>query len=78
MKEVFYRARFLECNEYPRDYRDCIKQAIKEIIPDKELRDIYNAFGINFDEYCSDMANLYLNYKTKKWENYGKISKDLY
>ena len=63
MNEVFKRTAFLEINEYPRDWRDCVLQAINELVSNKELRDIYNMCGITFNEYVEDMCSCYLRYK---------------
>ena len=65
MNEILSRARFLEINEYPRDYRDCVKQAIDELVVPDEMRDLYNIFGINHDEYIENMCEYYLRYKSQ-------------
>ena len=64
---------FLEMNEYPRDYRDCVKQAIKELNKPNEMQDLYNLFGIDNEEYVHDMCECYLRYKSQQvsemWRN---------
>lgn len=66
MNDVFKRTMFLEMNNYPSDYRDCVRQAVKELMPDYELREIYTLHGITYDEYINDMSNAYLRYKSQK------------
>jgi hypothetical protein len=66
MREVFRRARFLEINNYPSDYRDCIKQAVRELVPEYELIDIYTLYGITYEEYIEDICRVYLRYKNQK------------
>lgn len=77
MNEVFRRARFLEINNYPSDHRDCIKQAVREIVPEYELVDIYTLYGITYEEYIEDMSNSYLRYKneriSKTWQKSHSI-----
>jgi hypothetical protein len=66
MNEVFRRARFLEINNYPSDHRDCIRQAVREIVPEYELIDIYTLYGITYEQYIEDIASAYLRYKSQK------------
>ena len=58
---------------YPIDHRDCIRQAVKEFVPEYELTDIYSLYGITYEEYIEDMAKAYLRYKSQKvsemWQN---------
>ena len=63
MTDVFERTALLEINEYPRDYRDCIKQAVKECVSDEELRDTYNLLDITYDQYIEDLCRSYLSFK---------------
>lgn len=76
MNEVFKRARFLEINNYPTDYRDCIRQAIREIVPEYELIDIYTLYGITYDEFIEDISCAYLRYKSQKisdaWKEFAE------
>lgn len=65
MSEVFKRARFLEINNYPVDHKDCIRQAVKELISDYELIDLYTLYGITYDEYIDDMSKAYLRFKSQ-------------
>lgn len=51
---------------YPIDHRDCMRQAVREFVPEYELIDIYSLYGITYDEYITDMANSYLRYKSQK------------
>ena len=72
MEEVFKRTALLEINEYPRDYRDCLKQAVKECVSDKELRDTYNLLDITYDQYIEDLCRSYLTFKRKLLSSYWK------
>ena len=42
MNEVFDRTMFLEMANYNNDPREYLKQAVKELVSDRELQDIYN------------------------------------
>ena len=66
MNEVFNRTMFLEINEYPRDYRDCVRQAVIELVSSEQLRDLYTLYGITFDEFVEDAAKAYLRHKAEK------------
>lgn len=66
MNEVFRRAMFLEMSNYPIDHRDCIRQAVREIVPDYEFVDMYALYGITYEEYIEDMTNSYLRYKSER------------
>lgn len=73
MDEIFSRARFLEINNYPISHKDCIKQAVRELVPEYEIMDTYTLYGITYEEYIEDMAKAYLRYKSQKvsevWQN---------
>ena len=73
MEEVFKRAMFLEINDYPRDYRDCVRQAISELKNPNEMIDLCNIFGIDTETYIHDMCECYLRHKSqqvsKMWRN---------
>ena len=73
MKEVFrldkntiemfkYIDKLIERN-YPIDYRDCTRLAVREFVSDYELTDIYSLYGITYEDYIEDMAKSYLRYK---------------
>ena len=64
--EVFRRARFLDINNYPMNPRDCVVQAVREIVPENELIDMYTLYGITYDEYIEDMTICYIRYKTEE------------
>lgn len=64
--EVFRRARFLEMNNYPMSPRECIVQAVRELVPENELIDMYALYGITYDEYIEDMVSCYMRYKTEE------------
>lgn len=63
--EIIARARNLAINEYPRDPRDCIRQAVSELVTDKVIKDVCALFDITKDEYLSDKFynNLYEDYQ---------------
>ena len=63
MSELFNRTMFLEMCNYPTSPKDCMRQAVKELMPDYELIDLYMLYGITYDEYLEDMTNAYLRYK---------------
>ena len=64
--EMFqYVDKLIERN-YPIDHRDCMRQAVREFVPEYELIDIYSLYGITYDEYITDMANSYLRHKSQK------------
>lgn len=69
MEEVFERTMFLEMNNYTKSYKECLIQAIKELIPDYYLKDIYSIFGITYNEYIEDMSNAYLKYRSSTCQN---------
>lgn len=66
MNELFNRTMFLEMANYPTSPKDCIRQAVRELMPDYELIDLYRLYGITYEEYIEDMTNSYLRYKNKK------------
>ena len=66
MSEVFKRAMFLEMSNYQSNHKDCIRQAIKELVPEYELIDLYTLYGVTYDEYVDDMSNAYLRFKSRK------------
>ena len=72
MEEVFKRTALLEINEYPRDYRDCLRQAVKECVSDEELRDTYNLLDITYDQYIEDLCRSYLGFKRDLISAYWK------
>lgn len=66
MNEVFKRTMFLEMSNYPTHHRDCVIQAVKEIIPENEIIDLYTLYGITYNEYIDDMSAAYLRFKSQK------------
>ena len=66
MNEVFDRTMFLQMANYNNNHKECLIQAVRELVSDKELQDTYNINGITYDEYIEDMANAYLRYKSQK------------
>lgn len=57
---------FLEMSNYPVSHRDCVIQAVKDLIPENEIIDLYSLYGITYDEYINDMASAYLRFKSQK------------
>jgi hypothetical protein len=72
MNEVFKRTAFLEVNEYPRDYRECLRQAVHELMTPEDLRDTYNLLGTNYEEFINDMSDSYIRYKHALLREYLK------
>ena len=72
MNEIFKRTALLEINEYPRDYRDCLKQAVKECMSDTDLKDSYNLLDITYDQYIEDLCRSYLGFKRDLISAYWK------
>ena len=66
MSEVFKRTMFLEMSNYPISHRDCVIQAVRELVPENEIIDLYSLYGVTYDEYIDDMANAYLRFKSQK------------
>lgn len=64
--EMFDHVDKLIERNYPVDHRDCMRQAVKEFMPEYALVDMYNLYGITYDEYINDMASSYLRYKSHK------------
>lgn len=58
-----YVDKLMERN-YPVDHRDCMRQAVREFVPEYELTDIYSLYGISYNDYIEDMTQSYLRYKS--------------
>ena len=63
MNEVFKLTAILEAEQYPRDYRECLKDVMSECITAADMRDTCNMFDITYDQFFSDMCESYLRYK---------------
>lgn len=63
MEEIFKRVAFLEIQDYPRDWRDCIKQAMGEF--NDEVRDAVNQFDITYDDFYDNCVKCYPKFKSK-------------
>lgn len=72
MNDVFKRTAFLEISEYPRDYRDCLKQAVHELMSSDGLRDAYIMFDIGYDEFIDSACKDYLKFKYEIIKTYWK------
>jgi hypothetical protein len=46
-----------------RDVRECVEQAVKELVSEEELSRTYTTFGIDYNEYIDDMCKAYFRYK---------------
>ena len=66
MNELFNRVMFLEINNYPKNPKMCVIRAVRDIIPEYELIDIYSLYGITYDEYIEDTTKAYLRWKSAK------------
>ena len=64
MNEIFERTAFLEMQDYPRDWRDCIKQSVSEF--NDKVRDSVNQFGITYDEFYDNCIKNYPKFKSQK------------
>lgn len=69
MEEIFKIASRIEKDNYPIDHRDCIRQAVREVVPENELIDTYTLYGITYEEYIEDVSKAYLRYKSQKVSN---------
>ena len=66
MKELFKEVEQFQEHNYPIDHREVISVLINKYVTPEELRDMYNLYGITYEEYINDLSNNYLNYKSKK------------
>lgn len=72
MNEVFKLTAILEAEQYPRDYRECLKDVIRECITAEDMRDTCNMFDITYDQFFADMCESYLRYKHELLRTYLK------
>lgn len=72
MNEVFKLTAILEAEQYPRDYRECLKDVIRECITAEDMRDTCNMFDITHDQFFADMCESYLRYKHELLRTYLK------
>lgn len=57
---IIARTDFLVMSEYPRDYRDCVRQAVHELMTDEALYEISQWYGdISEQDYAEDMCGAY-------------------
>lgn len=61
MREIFERTRFLEIQDYPRSWQDCLKQALSEL--NDASRDAVNCFDITYDEFHDNCFRVYPLFK---------------
>lgn len=72
MNNIFKLTAILEAQQYPRDYRECLKDAIKECMTAEDLRDTYNLLDVTHDQFIEDMCQGYLRYKHELLRAYLK------
>jgi hypothetical protein len=65
MREIFERTRFLEIQDYPRSWQDCLKQALSEL--NDASRDAVNCFDITYDEFYENCLKCYPSFKAKRY-----------
>lgn len=57
---IIARTDFLVMSNYPRDYRDCVRQAVDELVKDEDLYEMSQWYGdISRNEYAEDMCGAY-------------------
>ena len=73
MTELYKEVARLEQINYPTNPKECVIVAVKKLIPEYELMDIYSLYGITYDEYIEDTTKAYLRWKSNKlselWQN---------
>ena len=58
--EIIARTHFLVLSHYPRDYRECVRQAVRELMTDEALHKISQWYGdISEYDYATDMCGVY-------------------
>lgn len=58
--EVIARAHFLVLSNYPRDYRECVRQAVNELVKDEDLYRMSQWYGdISRHDFAEDMCGVY-------------------
>lgn len=63
MRDVFDRTMFLQMRNYSSDYRESVRQAVKELVPEDELREIYTIYGVDYNQYIDDVTKQYIKYR---------------
>lgn len=66
MTELYKEVARLEEHNYPINPKECVIIAVKNLIPEYELIDIYSLYGITYDEYIEDTTKAYLRWKSAK------------
>ena len=61
MREIFERTRFLEIQDYPRSWQDCLNQALSEF--NNASRDVVNCFDITYEEFTDNCIKCYPKFK---------------
>lgn len=72
MIDVFKRALHIELDNYTSAYKDCLKQAVQELIPEKELANTCLIYDININEYIDQLYKDYLKFKYELLTGYYK------
>lgn len=64
MTEVYKRALFLELELSGKTEKECVEQAVKELVTTEELRDMYCLYGITLPQLVFDTLKGYQRYKS--------------
>lgn len=56
---ILRRTDFLVISDYPRDYRDCVRQAVDELVDNPTMSELATLFNLTRDEYKEDMCGVY-------------------
>lgn len=66
MNELFKEVEQFQEHNYPIDHRELISVLLNKYVTSEQLRDMYNIYGITYEQYINDLSNSYLNYKSRK------------
>ena len=72
MNDIFKLTATLEAEQYPRDYRECLKDVMRECMTAEDIRDTCNMFDVTYEQYFDDMCQSYLRYKHELLRAYMK------
>lgn len=56
---ILRRTDFLVISDYPRDYRDCVRQAVDELVDNPTMSELATLFNLTRDEFKEDMCGVY-------------------
>ena len=75
MKELFKEVWDFQKNNYPCDHREILAVRLNSYVNSEQLRDMYNLYGITYEEYLNDLSNSYLRYRSQRiseeWQKQG-------